>query len=269
MSDEKVILPTLPENLELLFKEEEDIRVKSILYINSIESLKDHLLLIHDSLNILFDLTIHFRPESDDEKTVQPLGIRLFNSTVCSLKLLLSGYYQISVSIQRDILETGFLLDYFLSNPAKISEWKHSNSTERYREFKPANIRKALDNRDGFTNKKRKNIYQMMCEYATHPSINSTQLIAPDGYAKIGAFYDENYLKAVLEELTLRAPLSIIYYIRHFKNTPKEFIKPKIDFLNKLKKWFLKYRNVELADFDTESMKEWINQIEKQTAANL
>lgn len=268
MSDGKLILPRLPDNLESLFKQEEDIRVKSILHINSENDLKDHLAIVYDSLNMIFDLTVPYEPILEDELTIQFLGIRLFNSVTCSLKLFLSGYYQNSVALQRDILETGFLLDYFSSNPSMISEWKSSNSKERYSKFKPTLVRDALDTRDGFKTKKREEIYSMMCEYATHPSFPGIKLVSPVGGARIGAFFDATFLKSVLEELTLRVPLSALVYMDHFKDLPQNYLKPKIEFLDKLKNWSVKYCKVDLSKVDTQTLKEWITQIELQTATN-
>ena len=132
--------------------------------------MRDHLKIIHDSLNLIFDLTKSYKSLTDDELTVQYLGVRLFNSIVTALKLLLSGYYQASVILQRDIVEIGFLLDYFLSDKLKIQEWKSSSNKERKKKFSPAIIRAALDKRDGFTGKGRQQIYQLMSEYAVHPT---------------------------------------------------------------------------------------------------
>lgn len=108
-----LILPYLPQNLETLHKQEEQNRTSSILHVNSDPKLKDHLDIIYASLNMLFDLTISYKNHTENELTVQFLGIRLFNSSIVSLNLLLAGYYQGAVALQRDILETGFLLDYF------------------------------------------------------------------------------------------------------------------------------------------------------------
>jgi len=108
-----LILPWLPENLESLNKQEEENRTQSILQINADPKLKDHLEIVYASLNMLYNITISYKNQTDDELTIQYIGIRLFNSIVSSFKLLLTGYYQSSVILQRDILEIGFLLDFF------------------------------------------------------------------------------------------------------------------------------------------------------------
>ena len=262
MSENKLILPSLPDNLESLFKQEEEIRVKSLLYINSESDLKEHMGILQDSLNMIHDLIIPYDSATDDELTIQFLGIRMFNSITCALKLLLSGYYQNSFALQRDILETGFLLDFFSSNPAKISEWKSCNNKDRYTKFKPKVIRDALDMRDGFITKKREEIYRMMCEHASHPSYTGIKLVSPSGRARIGAFIDQVFLKAALEELAIRVPHFSLVFLKHFKNLPQEFLRPQYEFLEKVKIWSVKYYKVDLSKVDTESLKEWITQIE-------
>jgi len=67
----KLILPWLPENLENLNKNEIKIRTNSILQINADAVLKDHLGIVYQSLNLLFDLTISYTNQSDDELTIR------------------------------------------------------------------------------------------------------------------------------------------------------------------------------------------------------
>src|SRR5665647_278972 len=88
---------------------------------------------------------------SDDELTLQLLGIRLFNDAAASIKLALSGYYQKAFVPVRYIVETYFLVDYLRSNPDKIVVWKGSTKKQRLNDFGPGHIREALDKRDGYT----------------------------------------------------------------------------------------------------------------------
>lgn len=253
-----LILPWLPENLELLNKQEEENRRESILRINADSKLREHLDIIYASLNMLFDLTISYENQTDDELTIQYLGIRLFNSIVSSLKLLLAGYYQNSVILQRDILETGFLLDFFSIDQSKILDWKKSNNKERYNKYKPSSIRKALDDRDGFKGRKREQIYQRMCEYGAHPTYPGIKLVAPEGLAKIGPFFDAKYLRSLIGELAMRVPLFTLIYLMHFKKLPSGFLKVQADFLDKLKTWSQKYFNLDLSYVDINCIKEWV-----------
>lgn len=253
-----LILPWLPENLESLNKQEEENRTQSILQINVDSKLKDHLEIVYASLNMLYDITISYKNQTDDELTIQYIGIRLFNSIVSSIKLLLAGYYQSSVILQRDILETGFLLDFFSIDQSKILDWKKSNNKQQSGKYRPSIIRKALDNRDGFKERKREQIYQRMCEYAAHPTYPGIKLVAPKGLANIGPFFDAQYLKSLIEELAMRVPLFTLIYLRHFKSLPPGFLKIQADFLDKLKTWSKKYLKLDLSHIEINYIKEWV-----------
>jgi len=230
------------------------LHTKSVLEVNSDSQLKDQLKILQEALNLVFDLTKSYKSQNDEELTIQYIGIRLFNSIVVSLKLMLSGYYQASAIIQRDILETGFLLDYFLSNQEKIAEWEKSTSNERSRKFKPVVIREALDKRDGFKSKRRMKAYQLLCEFAAHPTYPGFQMVSPKGVGILGPFFDKKYLKATLEELSLRVPLFVIIYLNHFKNLPKAFLKVRADYLINLKNWAQNYLGSELSELDVDKI---------------
>jgi hypothetical protein len=45
--------------------------------------------------------------------------------------LALSGYYQEAFDQVRDVLETGFIVDYLTTHPEKIAEWKAADKTCR------------------------------------------------------------------------------------------------------------------------------------------
>lgn len=124
MENTEIIAPWLPENLDSLHKHEEELRIKSILEINADQNLKDQLIIVQESINMIYKFTKSFETKKAMELTIQYLGARLFNSIVTAIKLMLSGYYQSSVMFQRDVLEIGFLLDYFLSDKTKISHSK-------------------------------------------------------------------------------------------------------------------------------------------------
>lgn len=117
MENTEIITPWLPENLDSLHKHEEELRTKSILEINADQNLKDQLIIVQESINMIYDFTKSFETKKAMELTIQYLGARLFNSIVTAIKLMLSGYYQSSVMFQRDVLEIGFLLDYLTLSP--------------------------------------------------------------------------------------------------------------------------------------------------------
>jgi hypothetical protein len=81
--------------------------------------------------------------------TIQLFGIRLFNASASALALMLAGYYQNSLTLLRDLLETGFLLHYFAIDRSKINEWKCSDETTRHKNFRPVIIRQHFDKLPG------------------------------------------------------------------------------------------------------------------------
>src|SRR6516165_9855335 len=137
------------DNLKSLHEYEEKLRAESLAIIERSEPLKEHLHLIHAAINLIYGFAHDHPHRSDDELTLQMLGIRLFNSAVASIKLALSGYYQIAFTQLRDIVETYFLLDYLSTNKDKILTWKTADEKQLKKNFGPYVIRDALDKRDG------------------------------------------------------------------------------------------------------------------------
>lgn len=138
------------ENLMTLHAHEETLRAGSLAIIDKSATLKEHFGVVHEAMNIVYGLTHDHLHRSDDELTLQMLGIRLFNASTVSVKLALSGYYQIAFAQLRDVVETYFLLDYFGTNKDKIAVWKMADKRQLKRKFGPNEIRDALDARDGF-----------------------------------------------------------------------------------------------------------------------
>jgi len=208
----------LPEHLKALYIHEEELREAALSLISADSKLKQHINLIEDSLNIIFEAAMSYAEANSDELALQTLGIRLFNDISSSLKMLLSGYFQIAFSIQRDMVETGFLLDYFSTDVSKISEWKSCSNAERIVKFGPGKIRNALDQRDNHKEKsKRTEIYKTFCEYASHASYPGTKIIAKEGFVQMGPFFDEKMVSNCLFELTKQTLMATVYYIKLIK----------------------------------------------------
>ena len=55
--------------------------------------------------------------DGSDQETIQLLGIRLFNGIASALRLITGGYFQTAAMIQRDLLETVFLITYLRVHP--------------------------------------------------------------------------------------------------------------------------------------------------------
>jgi hypothetical protein len=97
--------------------------------------------MIQKVMALIFGYTIDHRSRSEDEATMQLLGIRLFNAGASGVKLAFSGYYQTAFHQARDIMETGFLVDYFRTSPEQRAVWKRSDRKMRRELFDPVKIR--------------------------------------------------------------------------------------------------------------------------------
>jgi hypothetical protein len=189
----------IPENVLRLHKGEEDLRAKSEQLIFANPRLALHLYVTESAMEVS-DILRKTGSDDEDQKVIRLLGMRCFNAFAASIKLALSGYWQVSAMILRDILETVFLLDLFQTDPKLIAEWRMSDSQEK---FKPYSVRNALDNRDGNSGKKRAKLYKLFCELAAHPTMKSDWMMRPvsNGDAFIGPFVTETTLEAILSEM--------------------------------------------------------------------
>jgi hypothetical protein len=111
------------DNLHSLHEEEERLRALHVGFVESRKDLSDHVGLIAESMNIVYSIARDHPHGSDNELTMQFLGIRLFNTMACSIKLAYSGFYQNAFSALRDLLETYYLVDFLSFHRDEISAW--------------------------------------------------------------------------------------------------------------------------------------------------
>lgn len=240
----KIILPKLPEKIERLIKSEEENITNSLQLLKADQELDVQLSLYELAMDLVYSYVKDYKNKNADELTLQYIGIRLFNSFSVAFQLTLKGYYQISYSVQRDIVEVAFLLDYFNYFPSKISDWKSSTNTERQRNYGPKVIRDILDSRDKLTNKAREKRYKAHCEYATHVSFSGNRLIAPNNRGEIGSFFNEKFLKMCFRDLIENVLYSASLFILNFKDVKdKNILMLTHEFLKKLSNWFEKRFN--------------------------
>jgi hypothetical protein len=193
----------LPRNFDLLAAGENHIRQSSKDSIEASDDLSVHARMIEQAMNVLDNMSKRRPHADDDELVLQMLAARLFNSGASAMKLLMSGYYQTAVMIMRDILETTFLLDYFHSNRDRIALWRACDEKKRNREFGAMKVRVALDDRDGYTERKRETAYNLLCQLGTHPTYAGFQMLQSkdSNLVNIGPFFDAKLLGIVLYEL--------------------------------------------------------------------
>jgi hypothetical protein len=238
---------TTTDNLTSLHKHEETLRARSADTIGGNAPLSDHWNLVREAMNAIYAF-VHDHPHgSENELTLQYLGVRLFNAAAASVKLALSGYYQKAFVHLRDVIETYFLVDYLSTNPQKIDEWKHADRRARIAEFGPAFIRKALDKRDGYASGERKKIYDLISELASHASYSGILLTAtgPANMVQVGPFFDEKKLTAWLQEMAMRLSHAAVVLLSHPEGNDIGLLKAQKHYLEVTNKWWSKYRGME------------------------
>ena len=233
----------IPEKLERLHTGEECLRLKSLEAIEADEDLSRHVALIEKAMDVLNVLSTNPPPgEDEDAKAVRLLGMRLFNGCAAAFQLIVSGYYQNAAMIMRDLLETVFLLGFFRLYPGKISDWRTANDAARKKVFAPVKIRIALDEKDGFTEKKRAAAYELLCELASHPTYKGLQMLAPKGQGHhCGPFFDSTALKPLIEELVKLAIQAGTNYSLFFEREMKAEMEIRISFMEACGEWMERY----------------------------
>jgi hypothetical protein len=169
---------------------EENLRRESMALVFTDPELRRRLETIQKAMALIFAFTIDHTSRSDAEATMQLLGIRLFNAAASGIKLGLSGYYQTAFHQARDIMETGYLLDFFRTSPDQRIVWRQSDWKKRKELFSPVKIRLALDERDGDTTKKREAEYNKLSELASHATFRGFRLTTRGGFGELGPFVD-------------------------------------------------------------------------------
>jgi hypothetical protein len=201
MKETSMVPNKIPNNLASLHAEEETLRTKAVQLIEGDPNLVLHLRIIESAMDVA-DTLRQFDSEDENMRVIQIFGMRIFNAFASSLKLTLSGYFQNSVLILRDILETIFLLDLFSHDKTLIERWRLADEKEHRKAFRPFEVRKKLDARDGATTKKREALYKLLSELAGHPSPQCDVMLRPEkgGDARNAPFMTHSSLEAVLSE---------------------------------------------------------------------
>ena len=208
-----------PKNFDLLHQHEEDLRGQTKGAIAASDTLRRHFAAIEASMTLVRHFACDYPYNGEDELTIHLLGIRLFNCAAGAVQSLMAGYYQNSVMLQRDLLEVSFLLDYFRSNKANIAEWRGCTESERNKKFSAYKVRTALDDRDGFTERKREDHYTLLCTLGAHASYQGFQLLTPTagGDARCGPYFANRALEATVAELAQLCGSAAATFTRFFK----------------------------------------------------
>jgi hypothetical protein len=234
------------DNLTSLHQHEEGMRARSLAAIEADAGLSDHWSLVAEAMSAIYAFTHDHVHESENELTLQYLGIRLFNVAGTSIKLALSGYYQNAFGQLRDMIETSFLVDYLSTYPEKIDEWKRADKKKRISHFGAGVIRNALDKRDGYTSGERKRIYDVISELASHASYQGISLTTtgPDNMAQVGPFFDDKKLASWLGEMAMRLSLAAMVLLPNPSGRDMNFLMAQRHYLKVVNTWWSKYRGV-------------------------
>jgi len=193
-------------------------------------------------MNVIYTFAHDHAHQSDNELTLQLLGIRLLNAAAASVKLALSGYYQKAFHQVRDIVETYFLVDYLTTYPEKIAEWKVADKRARIVHFGPGVIRNALDKRDGYSSGARKGIYDLISEYASHASYWGFSLVMNEkNLGEVGPFFDEKKLAAWLAELATRLSHAAVILVSNHEGKDLNLLATRAHYLDVVNAWTAKY----------------------------
>lgn len=212
------------ENIETTHGHEEKLREESMASVRADPEMARRLEMIQKLMSLIFAYTIDHKSQSEDENTMQMLGVRLFNAASSGIKLALSGYYQTAFHQARDILEVGYLMDYFRTSPEQRAVWKKADRKMRREQFDPVKIRIALDTRDRDTSKKRFEEYNKLSEMASHANFGGFRLTSRGNFAELGPFVDKRFLIAWLEEMVLRLGPTTVMYANQFPNAGPQLI---------------------------------------------
>lgn len=195
---------------------EEQLRTESLRRISESPRLSLSLHALEAS-NSLINHIVHQDPQDEDDLAVKCLGIRLFNGISASLGLLLRGYYQVAASVQRDLLETAYLLDFLALEAERVSSWRLSSPQNLKKNFGPSTIRNAPEKRDKFYGR-RTEAYDLLCQLAAHPTPLGFRMLQVDGVnAHCGPFLRGETLEATLVELTKLSVVASINLGIHFR----------------------------------------------------
>lgn len=235
-------------NLKNLHTQEEALRKKSIEVVLSDPEMCLNISMIEEAMDVSVNLQ-QILGTTEDFQVIDMLSKRFFNALGASQKLALSGYYQNSALILRDVLESVFLIDLFRRRTESIAEWRNANRKIMKKEFSPMAVRIKLDKMDGTESSRREQIYRDFCELAGHPTMKSSSMLSPikGGSSVNGPFVEKTSLSAVLNE-TGRLALQVGGHLL-------DFYPSESDVKNKQREKFYKVGSLWVKNFYPDALK--------------
>jgi hypothetical protein len=190
----------IPENFRRLWAAEDDLIGWAEGIIAASEELHDHLDLVEIYMDGV-DAMRQLIPDGDRHLAIGGLFLRTWDALGHSVRAALSGNYTGSAMYSRDLLETHFLIDYLMEETGRPEAWLHADAATIRKDFHPATVRKALDERDGYQERNRKRRYDELSVLGSHPTPTAFNL-KRDGARMInaGPFPHEKLLQACVQE---------------------------------------------------------------------
>ncbi len=251
-----------PENFHLLHRGEETIRLRSIERIEASADLMLHAKVIEPAITLIRHYILRDEHKNQDDLHIRWLGVRLTNSLTAALQGLLSGYYQPSTLLQRDLIETGFLLNYLSLDLSRIKEWREADEKTLKDKFKPVTVRMALDEHYNHTEKKRATTYNLFSQLAGHPTPQGFAMIRrPDGMHECGPFFDETALVATLSEMAKHAISGTENFEKFFSRATRVDYESQFAFYVPKLRWLERYFNQPVDEKALSTMRQEISKI--------
>jgi hypothetical protein len=228
-------LGLFPWSDESLIEQQNDV------FVNGNKDLLEHMKVIVAGLGFL-QVVLYKQPhETSEEVTALRLGVRLLNSGSAAFKLARAGFCHPALTMVRDLMEVEFLIDLFSQDRALLTKWLSLSAKERERQFSPVTVRVVLDERDGWTEKKREKAYKLLCAYAAHVTPEGFVVISPNDLTIIGPHPSPRAVKVVIEELIKVLPSACGHFGALINPEVPKIVTAHSNFLRVLGEWLPKY----------------------------
>jgi hypothetical protein len=211
----------ISENLQRLWAAEDQLWAWAIEVVHKQDHLLDFLEFIETYMSCVEQMR-RVVPDGDRHFALASLFLRTFDDLSHALRYCMSGNYRGSAMYLRDLLETDFLLDYLMAENGRPEAWLKASDEDIRTLYAPSSVRTALDQRDGFTERKRKQRFDILSVLGVHPSPKGLELNRDGGrQIRTGPFKHSGSVQACIEEaaracLTLSS--SLMQYLLEVPN---------------------------------------------------
>lgn len=208
----------VPENLHRLWRAEDALMSWAEEILLGEQYLQDHIVMIEAYMDCVEFMRISGK-KGDRHTALGGLFLRTFDAMSHCIRGALSGNYSGSAMYARDLLETQFLIAYLMEETGRPEAWLRAKPDTVRRDYPPRKIREALDERDGFKERKRKKNYDALSALGIHPT-PAALAMKRDGTKSInsGPFKQAQLLEACIQEAA-RAAFPLGGLLRKYCNS--------------------------------------------------